>query len=240
MKVLIVIPVYNEEKIIKNNIIFAYKFFQASLSGYDWKILVADNCSRDLTGSIVKGLLNEFPNLEYLYFDQKGKGLAVLGAWQKYKDDFDIFAFMDADLSTDLSSFLPLIQAIENGFDLAIGSRYLKDSVVNRSALRKVISWFYRKIAWIILGTRIKDLPCGFKAVNRKVVKEIVPKVKNTNFFFDTELIYLAEKENYKIKEITIKWHELRVGIDKSKVNILRVSWLYLRELLKLRSRKYF
>ncbi|MFA5188214.1 MAG: glycosyltransferase [Patescibacteria group bacterium] len=234
-KLLIVIPAYNEAKIIKANLEKLADYAQANLQAYDYKIVVSDNNSTDLTGRIVKDLLPSINHLEYLFVPQKGKGVAVLTAWQKYQNDYDFFAFMDADLATDLRAFLPLVTALEQGYDLAIGSRYLKESEVRRSLFRKIMSYAYRLFIKIFLNTEINDFPTGFKAVSQKVVKQIIPLVKNTTWFFDSEIIYQSEKRGLKIKEIPVKWVEPRGKGDKSRVNPLKVSLLYLKEIIKLR-----
>jgi glycosyltransferase involved in cell wall biosynthesis len=234
MKILIVLPVYNEEKIIAANLKKLADYLAENLRGYDYKIVVADNKSSDLTGQIVKNLLPAINNLEYFYLPQKGKGLAVLTAWQKYQDDFNFFAYMDADLATDLSGFLPLISSLEQGYDVAIGSRYAAGAKVERSLLRIIFSLAYSLLAQLILGVKIKDWPCGFKAITQKVNKEIVPAIKNLTFFFDSELLYLAAKKGFKIIEIPVVWQEKRVK-GGSKINVLKVSWLYLKEIIKLR-----
>ncbi|OGY41460.1 MAG: hypothetical protein A2Y82_00930 [Candidatus Buchananbacteria bacterium RBG_13_36_9] len=235
MKILIVLPVYNEEKIIAANLKKLGEFAAENLGAFEYKIIVADNNSTDLTSQIVRDLLPTIKNLEYFYLPQKGKGWAVLTVWQNKADNFDFFAFMDADLATDLEAFIPLIKALENGSDLAIGSRYLKESVIQRSLGRRIFSWAYQLFLKIVWQTKIKDFPAGFKAVTQKVVKEVVPLIQNKTWFFDSELLYLAEKRGYKIKEIPVKWREPRQGDNKSRVNPVKVSYLYFKEVFKLR-----
>jgi glycosyltransferase involved in cell wall biosynthesis len=103
-KVLIVVPVYNEEKIIEQNLKKLYDYARLNLSGHDFRILIADNNSNDQTAMLVKNLSSQISQIDYEFFNKKGKGLAVMKSWQKYQNDYDIFAFMDADLSTDLSA----------------------------------------------------------------------------------------------------------------------------------------
>lgn len=239
MKILIVVPAYNEEEIIKEKLLILDKYLQDNLTAYEYKIVLADNMSTDQTAQIVKDLVNRLDDLEYLYIEPtKSKGAAVLKPWQKYQNDFDIFSFMDADLATDLSAFLPLIQSIAEGYDLAIGCRYHKNSQVNRSLKRKLFSQAYSNLVKIILNTKIKDFPCGFKAVNQAVVKKIVPRIKNQTWFFDTELVYLAQQAGLKIKEIPVKWFEPRASDSQSRVNTWQVLKEYLKELWRLRFKK--
>ena len=237
VKLLIVIPAYNEADIIAGNLQKLVAYAQENLQAFDYKIIVVDNNSTDLTGQIVKDLACANLKLGYLYLAQKGKGLAVLTAWQKYQNDFDYFCYMDADLATDLAGFLPLISSLEQGYDVTIGSRYATGAKVERSLLRRIFSLAYSLLAQLILGIKIKDWPCGFKAISQKVNKEIVPAIKNLTFFFDSELLYLAAGKGFKIKEIPVVWQEKRDKGD-SKINVLKVSWLYLKEIFKLRFRK--
>ena len=208
---------------------------QSNLFEDEYLIVVSDNNSTDQTAEIVKNLNAQNYKISYLFVPQKGKGIAVLSAWKKYQADFDIFCFMDADLATDLSAFSPLINAIKGGADLAIGSRYLAESKLKRSFLRKIFSAGYRLVLKLFLGTKIKDFCCGFKAANQKVVRLIAPQVKNTEWFFDSEMLYLALKAGYKIKEVPVVWHEPRSGENKSRISLFRQSFEYLKEVITLR-----
>ena len=235
MKLLIVIPAYNEELIIANTLVKLAAYAQQFLADYDYQIIVADNKSTDKIKEKVRQLMAKINHLDYLFIEQKGKGLAIKRTWQKYQDDFDFFVFMDADLATDLAALLPLVLALDKeNYDLAIGSRNLKESKIERSLWRRFFSFGYGLLAKLILGTKISDSTCGFKAVNKKVVQEIMPLVKNQTWFFDSELVYLAEKKDFKIKEIPVRWAEPR-KLNKSRVNVLKVSSQYLKELLRLR-----
>ncbi|MBD3359420.1 MAG: glycosyltransferase [Candidatus Buchananbacteria bacterium] len=234
MRILFVLPVYNEEKIIKENLLQLNTYLADNLVD-EYLIVVADNNSTDRTAEQIQKLVEQNKNIYYFFIKQKGKGLAIKAAWQKYIDSFDVFIFMDADLATDLSATNGLIQEIKNGADMAIGSRYLKEAKVKRTVLRRLFSLVYRLFLKIFLGTKIKDFPCGFKAVTPRIVKEIIPQIKNNTWFFDTEMVYLAEKNNYKIKEVPVKWHEPRTKGNKSRVNLLKVSWQYFKEVLRLK-----
>lgn len=236
MKILIVIPVYNEEKIIDSNLRQLLSFCQRNFNPADFLILVADNASTDKTRQITTNLAQESSQIEYLFIPQKGKGLAIATAWQTHVSLFDYFVFMDADLATDLSAVPELLQALGQGADLAIGSRYLPQSRVVRSRLRRLFSFSYRNFLALFLQTKIKDFPCGFKAVTQKVVQDIVPQIKNQTWFFDTELVYLAEQAGLKIKEIPVTWAEPQGR--ESRVRLAKVSWQYLREVWRLKWQK--
>ncbi len=238
MRVLITIPAFNEEKVIHENVLQVLEFCHKRLSEYEFKIVIADNNSHDETAKISKYLAQENDKIDYNYVPEQGKGQAVFQTWQKYIDKFDIFIFMDADLATDINSLPDLISNLNDGADIVIGSRYLLDSQVKRNFSRKIASIVYRKLFRIILNTQITDMPCGFKAVKKEITEKIVSKVKDHGWFFDTELLYLAENKGFKIKEVPVKWHEPRTKDNKSRVNLIKVSWLYLKEIIRLRLTK--
>ncbi len=230
MKIFITIPAYNEEYILKKNIL-KLREFCLNILGKNFLICIADNDSSDTTPQIGKNL-SKFGNIIYKRVEKRGKGNAIKSAWIT-NPDFDIYIFMDADLSTDIKAIPDLIKAIKNNYDIAIGSRYHKDSKTKRSPLRKLISFSYRLLAKIILKTKIKDLPCGFKAINRKTLFEIIPLIKNDEWFFDSELVLIAEKNNFKIKEIPIFWEEK--NRRKTKIKLRKVIINYLKEMIRIR-----
>lgn len=238
MKVLIVLPAYNEAKIIRENTEKLLDFVQKNLLDDQIQIVIADNNSKDQTSEIGKELAAKYDQIAYEFVAEQGKGYAVLSPWLKMEEFFDIFIFMDADLATDLQDLPYLIFGIKQGFDLVIGSRRLSESRVNKSLSRHIFSSCYHWVLKVLLGTKINDLPCGFKSINRRALKDLVPLIKDRSWFFDSELVYLGEKKGFKIKEIPVKWQEPRVGDDKSRVNLWKVSWLYLKRASQLKFRK--
>ncbi len=169
-----------------------------------------------------------------MYVPKKGKGRAIRAAWES--DNADVYVFMDADLATDLSSLPNLISAVgRENYDLAGGARFHKDSKVKRSLLRKFISRVYRFALHLALGLKTKDAPCGFKAVNRRVVQNILPRIENNEWFFDTEMVVLAERENYRLAEIPVIWTEHKKIGRKSRVSFIKISLNYLKEIWRLK-----
>lgn len=234
MKILIAVPAYNEEPILAENVKKIYDFLKKNIMD-DWQIVIADNNSSDRTGEIGKDLEKNFERIKYLHIPKRGKGRAIRAAWES--GNADIYIFMDADLATDLSALPELIAAIgQEKYALAAGARFHKDSKVKRSPLRKFISRIYRFILRLLLKLKTKDAPCGFKAVNYTIVKNILPQIKNNEWFFDTEMVVLAEKENYSIKEIPIIWTEHKKPGRKSRVSFIKVSLGYLKEIWRLKS----
>jgi glycosyltransferase involved in cell wall biosynthesis len=234
MKILIVIPVLNEEKILKENVLKIFNFCQKNLT-INWQIVIVDNRSTDQTVVIAKDLGRRYQQIEYLYVDKVGKGVAIRTGWQKYSAD--IYCFMDADLATDLSALVTLISSFKEGYDMVIGSRFLAQSQVSRSLIRKMFSFGYHLVARILLNLKIKDLPCGFKAINSRIKENVLPKVKDEAWFFDSELVIVAEKQGYRIKEIPIIWQEPRKGRGESRVKTLSLSLAYFKQLLALKKR---
>jgi len=234
MKILIVLPAYNEELILEKSVLKLFDFCQKNLT-IDWQIIIADNNSKDQTAQVAKKLAGQSEKVTYLFVSQKGKGIAIKTAWQSYSAD--IYCFMDADLATDLSALPKLISEIDKGSDLVVGSRFHPESKVKRSLIRKFISQGYHLVLKLILGLKINDAPCGFKAITGKVKENILALVENEEWFFDSELIVLAEHRGYKIKEIPVVWQDPREGEDKSRVKTLSLSLAYFKEVVKLKKR---
>lgn len=235
MKVLIVLPAYNEEKIVRQNLQQLAGFCQHQLTD-DWQIVVADNKSTDKTKEITQELAVENSKITYYYLPQRGKGLAVVSAWQSFPADF--YCFMDIDLATDIKALPELIKGLkQENYDLVIGSRRHSQSVVKRSFIKKVISRGYGLIVRLLLNSKLRDHPCGFKAVNQKVIKELLPQVKNDQWFFDTELLILAERSNFRIKEVPVQWAEHKVAGRKSQVKVISLIFNYLKEVWQLKQR---
>jgi len=230
----ITIPTYNEEKIIGQKIDQLFDYAKKNLSTYQWLVIVADNGSTDHTMDIIKEKSKQYQNLKYFHLNKPGKGRAVLTSWQNNLCDINIF--MDADLSTDLKSLPDLINPIESKeCDLVSGSRLHKKSQTQRSFFRSLVSRSYNLIIKILFNLGITDTSCGFKSVSQKIVKNIVPKIKNKSLFFDTELLILAHFFKYSQKEISIVWQEEKQR--KTKIKIIDTSFNYLKELIKIKLR---
>lgn len=213
----VVIPVYNEEHVLPQSIDVLHRFLGENLR-HDWRIVVADNASIDATLAVARRLAQEYSNIEALHIPQKGRGRALRAAW--LESGADICSYMDVDLSTELAAFPKLIDAIAvEGYDVAIGSRLAEQARIKRSLKREVLSRGYNFLIKAIFQTRFSDAQCGFKAANRRAVRDLVPLIENNEWFFDTELLILAEKKGYRVKEIPVRWIEdadTRVNIRKT------------------------
>jgi len=203
--VTIVIPVYNEEIELSDRIETLIHFCKSNISSFNWKIVIADNASKDKTLAIAKKLANKHKEVHVLHLDQKGRGRAVKYAWTKSNADY--MAYMDVDLSTDLRHFPPLIQSLQRGYDIAIGTRNATGSrVYGRNLLRTITSKGYIALIKLFFWVRFSDAQCGFKAVSRRVVKTIIPHIVDNAWFFDTELLIYAEKSHLRIYEEPVTW----------------------------------
>lgn len=205
-KVEITIPVYNEEEELERHIMLLAKFCEKHLAEYDWHITIADNASSDSTAEIAVKLAKSNPRIELLHLDQKGRGRAVKLAWERSKAEYN--AYMDLDLSTDLQHLPRIIAALKDGYDIAIGSRLAKGSKVEgRSVLREITSrtlnFFFIQL---FFQTHFTDAQCGFKAVTKKVVEELIPSIQDNGWFFDGELLIVGEKSGFKIYEEPVHW----------------------------------
>ncbi|OHA13500.1 MAG: hypothetical protein A2909_00630 [Candidatus Tagabacteria bacterium RIFCSPLOWO2_01_FULL_39_11] len=235
MKWLIALPAYNEALVLEKNVNKLVDFCQKNLKPTNWQIVIVDNASTDQTAEVGKRLAARYENVDYIFVSQKGKGAAIRAAW--VSQTADIYCFMDADLATDLSALPRLVQAMAGGAEVVIGSRFQPQSQVKRSMIRWLVSWGYRLALKILLKTKINDAPCGFKAINQAVKTAILPLVQNKEWFFDSELVILAEKKGYWVQEIPVIWADPREGKDKSRVKIFSLGRDYLKQIFALRQR---
>ena len=224
----IVIPVYNEEKDLPRSIEILTKFLRDNLEN-PWRIVIADNGSSDNTLSVGEMLSNRYTNVACVHIPRKGRGRALRHVW--LESTADIVSYMDVDLSTDLSHFPQLVKAIEDGSDIAIGSRLMKGSKVTRSLKREFISRSYNALIRVMFFNPVRDAQCGFKALSQRAVKALVPLVKNNNWFFDSELLIIANGRGLRISEIPVHWQD----DPDTRVKIVGTAWEDMKGLLRLR-----
>ena len=224
----VVVPVYNEEQALSRNVVILADFMRANLSN-PWQIIIADNASTDETAAVADMLCERYPGVNYLHIPQKGRGRALKAAWMD--STADIVSYMDVDLSTDLSHLPQLLASLEQGYEVAIGSRLSRGSRVTRSLKREIVSRGYNMLVRSMFFTPFQDAQCGFKALTRRAAEAIVPHVKNDNWFFDTELLIIAAKRGYKISQVPVKWDD----DPTSTVNIARTAAEDVKGLLRLR-----
>lgn len=217
----ITIPVYNEEKELEKNITTLLEFCNKNLKSYDWHITIADNASKDNTPVIASTMIKKNPKILYFRLEQKGRGRAVKRVWSQSKCDYCIY--MDLDLSTDLVHLPIIIEKLGEGYDVATGSRLAYGArVEGRTFLReltsRVLNFFFIQF---FFHTHFTDAQCGFKGVTRKVVENLIPKIKDNEWFFDGELLIVAEKSGYKIYEEPVHW----IDNPGSTVRLISTIW---------------
>jgi glycosyltransferase involved in cell wall biosynthesis len=226
-KVDVVVPVYNEEEALPKSIPELRAFLMGPDFPYEWRIVIADNASIDKTPAVSKTLEDAYGDVEYVRIERKGRGFALKQVWAA--SDADIMSYMDVDLSTGIEAFPALIKAIaEDGYGVSTGTRLARKSKVDRSLTRTTLSRGYNLIIKAMLFTRFSDAQCGFKAINREVAQRVLPLIQDNNWFFDTELLVLAEKMGYRIKDIPVRWIEDRgttVKIGSTITEDLRGLW---------------
>lgn len=203
--VVVVIPIYNEEKELQDSILKLKSYLVKNLAAYDWSMVIADNASTDNSKKIALNLLKSDKRISYLHLDLKGRGRAVKKAWRT--SSADLLVYMDVDLSTDLKSLPNLLNSLTKDYDIAIGSRLIsKSKVINRPIKREILSRCYNILIKLLFRVKFSDAQCGFKAVTKNAAKGLLPYVKDNAWFFDSELLIIGEKKGYKIYEEPVLW----------------------------------
>ncbi|MCZ7475153.1 MULTISPECIES: dolichyl-phosphate beta-glucosyltransferase [unclassified Micromonospora] len=224
----VVVPVYNEEADLGPCVRRLHAHLTAHFP-YPFRITVADNASVDGTPAVARALADELPEVGVLRLDEKGRGRALRAAWSA--SPAPVLAYMDVDLSTDLAALLPLVAPLISGHsDLAIGTRLARTSRVVRGTKREVISRGYNLLLRGALAARFSDAQCGFKAIRADVAAELLPLVRDTGWFFDTELLVLAQRAGLRIHEVPVDW----VDDPDSRVDIVATALADLRGIGRL------
>jgi putative flippase GtrA len=219
----VVVPVYNEQLGLASSVHRLHRYLTAHFP-YRFRITIADNASTDGTWLIAQHLAETYPQVTAVHLDQKGRGRALRQVWSD--SDAAVLAYMDVDLSTDLAALLPLVAPLLSGHsELAIGTRLARGSRVVRGPKREVISRCYNLILRGTLAARFSDAQCGFKAIRGDVAARLLPLVEDTGWFFDTELLVLAERAGLRIHEVPVDW----VDDPDSRVDIVATALADLR-----------
>ena len=224
-----VIPVYNEERDLAPSVRKLHRFLRENLT-VPATITIADNASRDGTLAVAEDLSTELGGVRVLHLDAKGRGRALRAAW--LSSTAGVVAYMDVDLSTDLKGFAPLVGPLLSGqSDVGIGSRLARGARTRRGVKREVISRGYMTVLRLALGVRVSDAQCGFKALRADVARQLVPKIEDQTWFFDTELLVLAQRAGLRVHEVPVEWTD----DPDSRVDIIRTAMDDLRGVARLR-----
>jgi glycosyltransferase involved in cell wall biosynthesis len=200
----IVIPVYNEERALAASVRKLHRYMKREFT-FPFRLTIADNASSDDTLRVAQELTHELGELHVLHLEQKGRGRALRAAWTQ--SAAEVVAYMDVDLSTELSA-LPslLVPLLQGRADVAIGTRLAPGAEVTRGLKRELISRAYNILLRVGLGVGFSDAQCGFKAARREVLVPLLTRVEDNAWFFDTELLYCAERSKLSIHEVPVRW----------------------------------
>jgi glycosyltransferase involved in cell wall biosynthesis len=204
----IVIPAYNEAHVLEESVARLHAYLRAR-SPFRWRITIADNASTDGTWAVAQNLCSSLSGVWAVHVAEMGRGGAIRRVWSE--SDADVVAYMDVDLSTGLDALLPLVAALAYGHsDVAIGSRLATPARVARGPKRELISRAYNLLVRLTLGTRSRDAQCGFKAMRADAARALLPQVEDDAWFFDTELLMLAQRAGLRVYEAPVEGHGAR------------------------------
>ncbi len=224
----VVLPVHDEQEALDSAVRRLHAHLTQDLP-YSFRITIADNASTDGTPAIADALTRELDHVVALHDDRKGRGRALKSAWSA--SDAQVVAYMDVDLSTDLAALPPLVAPLLSGHsDVAIGTRLGHGARVVRGAKRELVSRCYNLLVRGALAARFSDAQCGFKAVRADVARALLPYVDDTGWFFDTELLVLAERAGLRIHEVPVDW----IDDPRSTVDIRATALADLRGVARL------
>jgi putative flippase GtrA len=227
----IVIPVKDEERDLEPSVRRLRAFLDDSFP-CTAHVTIADNGSTDRTWAVATRLAGELGGISAVRLAAPGRGRALRAIWSR--SECDVLAYMDADLSTDLNALLPLVAPLLSGHsDVAIGTRLARGARVVRGPRREIISRGYNLLLQASLGTRFSDAQCGFKAIRRECAAELLPRTSDTAWFFDTELLVLAERAGLRIHEVPVDWTE----DPDSRVDVRATALADLRGIIRMGGR---
>ncbi|TNB70740.1 glycosyltransferase [Arthrobacter sp. BB-1] len=219
----IVVPVFNEESVLEKSITELANYLKLEMPA-SWQITIADNASTDNTPIIAARLAEVMPNVAYRRLDAKGRGRALRDAWSA--STAEVLAYVDVDLSTDLAALPPLVAPLLSGHsDISIGTRLGQSSRVSRGPKREFISRSYNFLLKRTMQVRFSDAQCGFKAIRADVARTLLPHIEDNGWFFDTELLIIAERSGLRIHEIPVDWvddPDSRVDIKQTAIDDIR------------------
>lgn len=229
LKYSVVIPIYNESKILKNTIRTLNEYLKEKKEQYE--LIVADDGSIDGSSEIADQLKKEYPQVTILRNEKnQGRGSALTKAFTIANGE--IIAYIDSDLSIDYHLFENLTIMLTEGYEVAICSKHLPESIVEYPKLRRLTSKCYSYLARMLFNANIKDYQCGFKAFKKDAIKSLLPQIESKRWFWDTEVLIKAHLKGYKIKEIPAK--VVNIYERESTVHLIKDSYEMGSSLIKL------
>jgi glycosyltransferase involved in cell wall biosynthesis len=225
----VMLPVFNEEHVLERSVRTLHAYLSDNLR-HQWRIVIADNGSKDRTPQVAKHLESTLEGVMAMHIPEAGRGRALTRAW--LASDADILSYMDIDLSTDLDAFPKMVNAIaEQRYDVVAGTRLGLGAETTRSLKREVLSRGFVLMTNTLFQTRLRDTQCGFKAISREAAQKLLPMVKDTGWFWDTELLLMAAKSGWRVTFIPVRW----VEDTDSRVKVVSTVWRDIKGLLRMR-----
>jgi glycosyltransferase involved in cell wall biosynthesis len=229
MRVNVTIPAFNEEACLSQSLERLHDYLATQLE-MEWEIVVVDNGSTDQTEKIAAYFSQNRSRVQVIHLGEKGRGRALKYVWSN--TDAEILSYMDADLSSDLRAFPKLVGALASGqYQVATGSRMLRPALTTRCLKREITSRCYNFLVRAMFKPSFSDAQCGFKAITREAARVLLPQIADDGWFFDTELLILAERTGYGIFDFPVEWVERR----ESRVRIMETVFEDLKGLARLR-----
>jgi hypothetical protein len=227
-QVSVVLPAYNEVKHLETAVTKASQALTEA--DYTFEVVIAEDGSTDGTAELSEQLAQKYPFVRHIHRDKRmGRGAALNNAFRQCIGE--VLVYMDLDLATDLKALKPLVDAVAvEGCDFSTGSRMLPQSTVERSLRRSISSKSYNWLVRRMLGSKLRDHQCGFKAFKREVVLGMLSEVGATHWFWDTEILVRAQRRGLKVKEIPVVW----TSGEGTKVNLAKDSWNMFRQVTGL------
>jgi glycosyltransferase involved in cell wall biosynthesis len=227
----IVVPVRNEERDLAPSIRRLHAYLTDRFP-FTARITIADNGSTDGTWTAALALANSLDRVRAIRLAEPGRGRALRSVWSA--SDAEVLAYMDVDLSTDLNALLPLVAPLLSGHsDVAIGTRLAPGSRVIRGPRREIISRCYNLLLHVTLRVGFSDAQCGFKAIRADRARPLLAQTVDNAWFFDTELLVLAERAGLRIHEVPVDW----IDDSDSRVDVVPTALADLRGIIRLGGR---
>lgn len=238
-RILLTVPTWNEATCIAANLRTLHAACTEVLGDHAWSIEVADNGSTDRTAACVQDVMTSLPQIALREIVSRGKGGAIRESWLAHRATADVFVFLDADLAADVRALGRLVRPIVEGTaDCVCGSRFLLGTKTERSCVREGLSRLFRFWQRAMLHLPVRDAQCGFKAVSLAVVEDILPRMEERTWLFDTEMLALAHQASMRIVEVPVDWVEHRHALRRSALRVWKDGWLFLVGVLRIRRRK--
>jgi glycosyltransferase involved in cell wall biosynthesis len=219
VKVSLVLPAYNEVDYLQPAVEKTIQALNAFADSYE--VIIAEDGSTDGTAERAEEISQKNPVVRHIHREKRlGRGTALNNAFKQSYGE--VMVYMDLDLATDLKYLRPLVEALTvEGYDFSTGSRMMAESQAERTMSRSLSSKTYNFLVRNMLGSKLCDHQCGFKAFKKEPLMLLLDEVEATHWFWDTEIMVRAHRRGFKIKEIAVEW---KSGKD-TKVNLFKDSW---------------